>query len=50
VVFLYPWAVIFKGMIRQQPGLILGSMLGFMGVLFIGYIYALKKEAFDWKH
>jgi NADH-quinone oxidoreductase subunit A len=50
VVFLYPWAVIFKDMVRQQPGLILGSMLGFMGVLFIGYIYALKKEAFDWKH
>jgi NADH-quinone oxidoreductase subunit A len=50
VVFLYPWAVNFKSMIRQEPGLILGSMLGFMLVLFIGYIYALKKEAFDWKH
>jgi NADH-quinone oxidoreductase subunit A len=49
VVFLYPWAVNFKGMIRQQPGLIFGSMAGFMLVLFIGYIYALKKEAFDWK-
>jgi NADH-quinone oxidoreductase subunit A len=50
VVFLYPWAVIFKSMVRRQPGLILGSMLAFMAVLFIGYIYALKKEAFDWKH
>ena len=50
VVFLYPWAVNFKGMIRQEPGLILGGMFGFMAVLFIGYIYALKKEAFDWKH
>ncbi len=50
VVFLYPWAVIFKGMVHEQPGLILGSMLGFMGILFIGYIYALKKEAFDWTH
>jgi len=49
VVFLYPWAVIFKGMIREQPGLIFGSMVGFMVVLFIGYIYALKKDAFDWK-
>jgi NADH-quinone oxidoreductase subunit A len=49
VVFLYPWAVNFKSMIRQQPGLIFGSMVGFMLVLFIGYIYALKKEAFDWK-
>ncbi len=49
VVFLYPWAVNFKGMIRQQPGLIFGSMAGFMVVLFIGYLYALKKEAFNWK-
>jgi NADH-quinone oxidoreductase subunit A len=49
VVFLYPWAVNFKSMIREQPGLIFGSMVGFMVVLFIGYIYALKKEAFDWK-
>src|SRR5580693_3634174 len=44
VVFLYPWAVVFKGMIKQQPGLILGSMIGFMVILFIGYLYALKKE------
>ncbi len=49
VVFLYPWAVNFKAMIREQPGLIFGSMVGFMVVLFIGYIYALKKDAFGWK-
>jgi len=49
VVFLYPWAVNFRSMVHQQPGVIFGSMIGFMGVLFIGYLYALKKEAFDWK-
>ncbi len=49
VVFLYPWAVNFRSMIRQEPSLIFGSMVGFMVVLFIGYLYALKKEAFDWK-
>lgn len=49
VVFLYPWAVNFKSMIGRQPGLILGGMAGFMLVLFIGYLYALKKDAFDWK-
>jgi NADH-quinone oxidoreductase subunit A len=49
VVFLYPWAVNFRSMLQRQPGLIFGSMMGFMLVLFIGYIYALKKEAFDWK-
>jgi NADH-quinone oxidoreductase subunit A len=49
VVFLYPWAVIYKDMLSTHAGLILGSMLSFMGILFIGYIYALKKRAFDWK-
>lgn len=49
VVFLYPWAVIYKDMLKQNPGLILGSMLSFLAILFIGYIYAVKKRAFDWK-
>src|SRR5690348_1675915 len=49
VIFLYPWAAIYKTMLKQQPGLILGSMLSFMAVLFVGYLYALKKRAFDWK-
>jgi len=49
VVFLYPWAVIYKQMLRENAALILGSMLSFIGVLFVGYIYALKKGAFEWK-
>ena len=49
VVFLYPWAVIYKQMLQQNATLILGSMLSFMGVLFVGYLYALKKGAFEWK-
>jgi len=50
VVFLYPWAVNFRPMLSEDPGLILGSMICFMAILFIGYLYALKKDAFDWKH
>jgi NADH-quinone oxidoreductase subunit A len=49
VVFLYPWAVIYRQMLAANAALILGSMICFLGILFIGYIYALKKEAFDWK-
>jgi len=49
VVFLYPWAVIYKEMLKHDAGLILGSMLTFLGVLLVGYIYAVKKRAFDWK-
>jgi NADH-quinone oxidoreductase subunit A len=49
VVFLYPWAVVYREMVKDNAALIFGSMISFLGVLFIGYIYALKKRAFDWK-
>jgi len=49
VVFLYPWAIIYRDMLRDRAPLILGSMICFLGILFVGYLYALKKEAFDWK-
>jgi NADH-quinone oxidoreductase subunit A len=49
VVFLYPWAVIYRDMLKENGGLILGSMISFMAVLLVGYLYALKKRAFDWK-
>ena len=49
VVFMYPWAVIYKDMLVEHANMILGSMLSFLGILFVGYIYALKKGAFDWK-
>ena len=51
VVFMYPWAVVYKSMLVDPAtrNLILGSMISFLGILFIGYIYAVKKKAFDWK-
>ncbi len=49
VVFLYPWAVVYRQMLQEHAALILGSMLSFLGILFVGYIYAVKKQAFDWK-
>jgi NADH-quinone oxidoreductase subunit A len=49
VVFLYPWAVVYRDMLRHNANLIFGSMLSFLVILFVGYIYALKKGAFDWK-
>jgi NADH-quinone oxidoreductase subunit A len=49
VVFLYPWAVIYKTMLQENAPMIFGSMLSFLAILFVGYIYALKKGAFDWK-
>jgi NADH-quinone oxidoreductase subunit A len=51
VVFLYPWAVVYRDMLADPAtrNLILGAMVSFLGILFVGYLYALKKEAFDWK-
>ncbi len=49
VVFLYPWAVIYRTMLKENAGMIFGSMISFLAILFVGYIYALKKGAFDWK-
>jgi NADH-quinone oxidoreductase subunit A len=51
VVFMYPWAVVYRDMLAEHAtrNLILGSMISFIGILFAGYIYALKKKAFDWK-
>jgi NADH-quinone oxidoreductase subunit A len=52
VVFLYPWAVVYKEMLASAVtrNMILVSMLSFLGILFVGYVYALKKRAFDWTH
>lgn len=51
VVFMYPWAVVYKAMLADPAtrNMILGSMVSFLGILFVGYLYALKKKAFDWK-
>ena len=54
VVFMYPWAVIYKSILTdalhpEYRNMILGSMVSFLGILFVGYLYALKKKAFDWK-
>jgi NADH-quinone oxidoreductase subunit A len=52
VVFMYPWAVVYRDMLAEHAtrNLIFGSMLSFLGILFAGYLYALKKKAFDWKN
>jgi NADH-quinone oxidoreductase subunit A len=51
VVFLYPWAVVYRKLLANPAttNLIFFAMLSFLGVLLVGYIYALKKRAFDWR-
>jgi NADH-quinone oxidoreductase subunit A len=50
IVFLYPWAAVYKDMLQHNANMIFGSMLSFLAILLVGYIYALKKGAFDWKN
>jgi len=45
IVFLYPWAVIFKEL--KIFGLL--SMAVFIGILIIAYIYIWKKGALEWE-
>jgi len=44
-VFLYPWAVNLKGL--GLVGLI--AVAVFIGILMVGYIYAWRKGALEWK-
>ena len=48
IVFMYPWAVVYKEMIAESK-LVFWSMLSFITILMVGYVYALKKGALDWK-
>ena len=48
IVFLYPWAVVYKEMIAGGMT-VFWSMLSFITILMVGYVYALKKGALDWK-
>ena len=49
VVFLVPWAVVFKEAVASGATQFFYGMLGFVGVLFLAYLYALNKGALNWK-
>ena len=48
VVFMYPWAVVYRDYIAQHGMLIFWSMLSFVIILLFGYVYAVKKGALEW--
>ena len=48
IVFMYPWAVVYREAI-QHGAVIFWSMLSFVSILMVGYVYALKKGALEWK-
>jgi NADH-quinone oxidoreductase subunit A len=49
VIFLVPWAVVFKSLIAEGLStLAYVEMMLFVALLFVGYIYVWRKGAFDW--
>ena len=48
IVFMYPWAVVYRDAMTHSH-VIFWSMLSFVSILMVGYVYALKKGALDWK-
>ena len=49
VVFLYPWAVNFTQMLKTHGTTIFWSMAGFLSLVTVGYVYAIRKGVLDWK-
>jgi NADH-quinone oxidoreductase subunit A len=49
IVFMYPWAVVYRDFLREQGMAIFWSMLSFVGILTVGYVYAIMKGALEWK-
>lgn len=49
-VFLFPWAVSLRRFVMGGNGLfVLTEMLVFLGLLFLGWLYVLKRGALKWE-
>ncbi len=47
--FLIPWAILYKGWVAAHQGLFaLVSMMAFLGILLVGYLWLYKKGALGW--
>jgi NADH-quinone oxidoreductase subunit A len=48
IVFLYPWAVVFKDFLLEGP-FIFYEMVVFLAILAFGFIYVWRKGALEWE-
>jgi NADH-quinone oxidoreductase subunit A len=48
IVFLYPWSVVYREYLQQYGVEILAVLATFTIILFVGYLYSIKKGALDW--
>jgi NADH-quinone oxidoreductase subunit A len=49
VAFLFPWAITLRGMDPALGQFAFWSMMAFLGVLTVGFIYEWKKGALEWE-
>jgi NADH-quinone oxidoreductase subunit A len=49
VIFMYPWAVYYKEYIRTIGVQAFFSMLLFLGLFMLGFLYIVKKGALKWE-
>ena len=51
LIFLMPWAVVFKQLAAHSPqmrDIVFIEMMIFVALLLVGYVYVVKKGLFDW--
>lgn len=49
-VFLYPWVILYKGMVDSGQGVFaLAEMGAFVSVLVVGFVYIWKKGGLEWQ-
>jgi len=49
VVFMYAWASVYREHLALHGQTIFWSMLSFVAIITVGYVYAIKKGVLDWK-
>ncbi len=47
-IFLYPWAYVFRDLLRESHWFGFAEMVLYIAILLAGYIYLWKKGALDW--
>jgi len=48
IVFMYPWALVYKPLLAHGMA-VFWSMTAFIGIVTLGYVYAIKKGVLEWR-
>ncbi len=49
IVFLYPWAVVFKDFLAHSGAFIFFEMVVFLAILVFGFVYVWRNGALEWE-